>query len=473
MGVTIWIDVEDLVVYALSNPRPSGIQRLAFDLYQALRTLDAGRGQVGFLRHDGPSGGFAVVAWEDVVAMFGGLRGGAVETRHAALPASTPAPGEGSGLRRRVRRGVYYVFPEELRRPLIRSWQAQREALRQGGRALRIGARLAVQRLRRPDGNRKVLPRPLHPLAAVAQRGDVLLALGAPWGDAEYARLVSRTAAAHGMRFGLLLYDIIPLRRPEWVAADLITRFRTWFESTAPVADILFSISRYTADDVTRYAAAHGIALRGPVRPLPLGTGFGHDEGGPSDTALPAAGSYVLFVSTIEARKNHTLLFRVWRRLLEEMPPELVPTLVFAGRVGWLVEDLLGQLANCRYLDGRVRIIADPTDAALVALYRGCRFTLFPSLYEGWGLPVTESMVFGKPCISSDATSLPEAGGDLARYFNPESVPDALRVIRAALEDEAGLRAWEARVRAEFRVVGWTETAAAILDALAPVGAEV
>jgi glycosyltransferase involved in cell wall biosynthesis len=184
----------------------------------------------------------------------------------------------------------------------------------------------------------------------------------------------------------------------------------------------------------------------------------------------------VLFVSTIEARKNHLLLFRVWRRLLDELPADLVPTLVFAGRVGWLVEDLMRQLQNTDFLDGKIRLIEDASDAELAALYRGCSFTVFPSLYEGWGLPVTERLAFGKPCLAARATSVPEAGGRLARYFDPESVADAYAAIRAAIENPEGLRVWQAEIVRGFSPVPWSATADAVMRCLgvqtAATGAE-
>ena len=181
---------------------------------------------------------------------------------------------------------------------------------------------------------------------------------------------------------------------------------------------------------------------------------------------MPPSRSYVLIVSTIEARKNHILLFRVWRRLLEEMPRDQIPTLVFAGRVGWLVNDLMQQLRNADYLDGKILLVEDPTDDELETLYAGCRFTLFPSLYEGWGLPVTESLSFGRPCIISRATSLPEAGGNLARYFDPENAGEAYDVIRNAIETPEQTEAWAEQVRREFKPVTWDESARGVLRTL-------
>jgi glycosyltransferase involved in cell wall biosynthesis len=160
-------------------------------------------------------------------------------------------------------------------------------------------------------------------------------------------------------------------------------------------------------------------------------------------------------------------LFRVWRKMLEDMPVDQVPSLVFAGRVGWMVHDFMHQVANTDFLDGKLIVIQEPSDADLVALYGGCLFTLFPSLYEGWGLPVTESLMFGKPCVISDRASLPEAGGAFARYFDPENVADAYSVIRDVVEDRDGLIAWEAQIRRDFRPILWTKSAEAILEGLA------
>lgn len=92
------------------------------------------------------------------------------------------------------------------------------------------------------------------------------------------------------------------------------------------------------------------------------------------------------------------------------MPADAVPTLVFAGRVGWLVSDLMQQLENTQWLDGKIRFIQNPTDAELQRLYADCSFSVFPSFCEGWGLPVTESLAMGRPCVASNTTSIPEAG---------------------------------------------------------------
>ena len=153
--------------------------------------------------------------------------------------------------------------------------------------------------------------------------------------------------------------------------------------------------------------------------------------------------------------------------MLDELPYDEVPTLVFAGRIGWLVEDLMHQISNTDHLGGKLVIVEGPSDADLASLYKGCLFTLFPSFYEGWGLPVTESLALGKPCLISNRSSLPEAGGKLARYFDPDNLHDAYEAVRSVLADPADLARWEDRVRREFKPVPWSATVEGLLVGLA------
>jgi glycosyltransferase involved in cell wall biosynthesis len=315
-----------------------------------------------------------------------------------------------------------------------------------------------------PEAAPKYVPEGEKTFAAA--QGDWLVVLGSPWSCPDYATRVSDYCALHGLRFALLVYDIIPLRRPEWVDNSLQIAFRSWFHAVVPLADAVLAISHATAQDVEHYARETSFGLRVPVQTIPLGTGFGQAPAPVRTRRLPPRRSFVLIVSTIEARKNHLLLMRIWRELTETMPLESIPTLVFAGRVGWLVQDLMQQLKNTDWLNGKIVLIDSPSDAELETLYADCMFTLYPSFYEGWGLPVTESMAHGAPCISSNRTSLPEAGGDLARYFDPDHLAEAVRIVREVIENPEALQAWRERVIRDFKPIAWTDSARAIFEQL-------
>ena len=165
----------------------------------------------------------------------------------------------------------------------------------------------------------------------------------------------------------------------------------------------------------------------------------------------------MLFVSTIEIRKNHRLLVRVWRRLLERHGADVIPVLVFAGQIGWSVDGLLAELAASGYLDGKIELMLNLPDTELCRAYRSCLFTIFPSFCEGWGLPIAESLAQGKLCVASNRTSIPEVGGDFVDYFDPSDDDDALAKIERLLLDPGYLAAREARLRAEYRPPTWAD----------------
>lgn len=478
----IWFDVQDLFDYARWNARPSGIQRLCFEVYAALNALAPDR--VRFLRIDPSAARLRPVGWPEIARLFGDLaappcrravdrdgEGGAPRpARASAAPRHSPGPVPESipRLRRLVRR-----IPIEIRHPLHAALAHQSAALRLlaqagvgGGRLLLAGTR------RRATAPTQRTAEPAPDIGSELRPGDIIASFGSPWSSPDYPAMIARLREERGMRHALLIYDLIPLLHPEYCDRGLVACFARFIHGCLPLADILLTISDATARDIVAWSARQGIRLRAEPRILPPGTGFSASSG---EARLPCsgAGRHVLFVSTIEARKNHALAFRAWRRLLQELPAEQVPPLIFAGRVGWLVDDLMRQISQSNHLDGKLVVIEAPDDATIAALYREARFTIFPSLYEGWGLPVSESLFFGRVCIASNAASIPEAGGDFCLYHDPDSVSDATRLYREAILSPSLIPRLEDRIRREWRPRPWSETAAAVLQRLGASGSGV
>lgn len=513
---TIWVDVDDLFHYALTNPRPSGIQRLVYEILRVIEgraALRADAPQIRFVRQGVDDSPLSEVTFAEISALFGKLSGThqtparssrTASSRHETLPRTSGrlrhtinaarqfitshlescSESERSAIQRLRHSTIRKLesMPVDISGPLLAAGVSQIRVLRLLRRYWRERRTAPLQKEYLAQAKTKTdlpvrtfLPDE-SPLAGTDfLPRDIFLILGAAWSDPHFGERLRVIRERHGLRPVVLLYDLIPARRPEWCAHSLVRDFRHWLDTTLPQCSHMLAISKATAQDVVRYAGEEGLHLSGPVRAIPLGTGFGlASEETPSQAdqsmpppGLPRPGTYVLFVSTLEARKNHALLFRVWRRLIRDLGRENVPTLIFAGRVGWLVADLMQQLDNTDWLDGKIRLLRDPTDTELHQLYRGCLFTVFPSLFEGWGLPVTESLMLGRPCVASDTTSVPEAGGVFARYFSPESTTDATAVIREIITSPDALAAWRQKVETEFPRVPWAASADAILDACA------
>jgi glycosyltransferase involved in cell wall biosynthesis len=453
---TLWIDLEDLFEHEAVSTRPSGIQRVSFEICRALLARDArGPDRVRFVRHDRLRGTLRIVGWSVVEAVFEQLVGqpGGEDPRWSAASRARPAQGRDGPMVR-----LAYLLPPGLRRRLVTFARLQSQACRALWDV--VGALAGGPR----GSRRRHAGESAGEFAKAVRPGDFLIVPGAFWCQPCFTDLIIKARQKFGLRLAVLSHDIIPIVRPEWFPADFVGHFSAWLRQLLAGADVILAVSRATAADLERFATRSGITLRSAPHVISLGAGFVPSGRGTSVmSARPRPDrDYVLCVSTIDGRKNQVLLFRVWRRLLEELPEEAVPVLVLAGRPAGLADDLLRQLENTGCLGGKIRLLTDVTDAELADLYAGCLFTVFPSLYEGWGLPVTESFAFGKPCLAARGSSLPESGGDLARYFDPESVSDAYAVIRATIEDPDGLRDWRAEIVRSFVPVPWCATAEAI-----------
>jgi glycosyltransferase involved in cell wall biosynthesis len=143
-----------------------------------------------------------------------------------------------------------------------------------------------------------------------------------------------------------------------------------------------------------------------------------------------------------------------------------VPKLALVGRPGWLINDLLAQLHADPVTKGHLVLSRDACDEELIWLYRHCLFTVYPSFYEGWGLPVAESLSFGKYCLASQAASMPEIGGELCDYHDPLDLEGFLRLVERPLFDPAFLSQREQRVRERYRPTTWRDCAARVLELL-------
>ena len=172
--------------------------------------------------------------------------------------------------------------------------------------------------------------------------------------------------------------------------------------------------------------------------------------------------NFILFVGTVEPRKNLITLLRALSEILRSS--ELRPQLVIAGQKGWLTGETINYVES-EGLGERVKFTGYVTDEDLRALYSCCAVCVYPSLYEGFGLPPLEAMACGAPVIASDVPSLAEAVGSAAVVVPPTDVQRLAQGIVEMLRDQSR--------RAQFSRAGldhasqftWERTAKLTLDA--------
>jgi alpha-1,3-rhamnosyl/mannosyltransferase len=225
-------------------------------------------------------------------------------------------------------------------------------------------------------------------------------------------------------------------------------------------ADRLACISRSTESDLLRLFPR----AAGKTAVIPLAADARFYQARPSEEVAArhevSAGAYVLAAGTLEPRKNLLRLIRAHAAL----PDELATThpLLIVGPRGWEEQEILRAAAGS---DG-VRLAGFVPDDELAALYAGCSVFCYPSLYEGFGLPVLEAMAAGAPVLTSNVSSLPEVGGNAVAYADPEDE----HAIAAGLErllrspDERARLAALGRERA--REFSWERVARGVLEEL-------
>ncbi|HZQ16234.1 MAG TPA: glycosyltransferase family 1 protein [Gaiellaceae bacterium] len=209
------------------------------------------------------------------------------------------------------------------------------------------------------------------------------------------------------------IHDLVPLHHPEWVTRRTKAMHGRKYRNAALTCDVVFANSAYTADDFARTCEFPR------ERVLVAHPGIG-SEFTPQGEAAELGGPYLLTVATLEPRKNLGTLVEAFALLADTGL-----ALALVGGQGWGEQPELERPGVVRL--GRV------SDEELARLYRGASAVVYPSRFEGFGMPITEAMASGAPVVASAHPSLDEACGEAAVRADPESPEAIAAAIREAL----------------------------------------
>jgi len=270
--------------------------------------------------------------------------------------------------------------------------------------------------------------------------------------------------AGPGQRLVVTVHDLAFERFPEAFPRRWRALYRLGLRAAVRRADAILTPSRSTAEDILSRTKVDPARLH----VVPLAASLEHGSLDPGDVLprLKIPAPYVLFVGTLEPRKNLVRLVRAYRRVAATGVPH---ALVIVGPIGWRTNALMREIG----LHGLGDIVlTGPLSAEdLDAVYRAADVFAYPSLHEGFGLPVLEAMSRGVPTVASNTSSLPEVAGDAAVGVNPRSVREIASAIELILTDTDLAERLAARGRARAQRFSWAETARLTLKVYAEVTA--
>lgn len=461
--MTIWLDVTTTLGWG----RPVlGIVRVEAET--ARHFLQANNPSIRFCRFDRGGKGYFEIGRDELGATLARLDAGG-----NIAPAASPESGQHAAVKsseQRIKRRLLDLLarlPPRYRDRAYRFALARRESFHDFAQACRKARAAALAMWRgsqQDDGLLRIDPNPaaLPPVSnSPFVSGDVYVSLGLDWDqkDLVYLYWLKRRL---GLKVLLFCYDIIPIRLPHLCVAEVAAKFPRYLTDAAWCANEIICISDWSRHDLRQFLEMVGAPVP-TLSVVRLGSEIAAaSETIPSDAVAELlAQRFILFVSTIERRKNHETLYRAYTRLVDEGRVDL-PLLVFVGMPGWGISDVMSDLK----LDPRImpysRILNHVSDNDIVRLYNSAYFTVYPSLYEGWGLPVAESLAHGKFCLASNTSSIPEVGGDLIEYLDPWDVPAWSDKLLWFFEHPDEVERREMAIRSRYQSTSWQETGATI-----------
>ncbi len=273
----------------------------------------------------------------------------------------------------------------------------------------------------------------------------------------------------------LTVHDLAIFRNPEWFPKQQLAS-RILYPKTIAQASALIAVSNATRHDLeTYFAVPHGHVT---VIPEGVRSPFGEL---PSDVLTPdevrerhdlarffqISAPYILSISTIEPRKNFNATIHAFDTLLREGTLFHDLELVIAGKKGWHSDSIFALieeknlLYKKKYGKEKIRYLGYISEHTKWTLLRHTRAFVFPSFYEGFGLPVLEAMAAGTPVITSKTSSLPEVAGDAALFVDPQSVASIATALRTILLDKTLAETLAERGRTQAAQFTWEKTAKA------------
>jgi len=289
---------------------------------------------------------------------------------------------------------------------------------------------------------------------------DIIILLGEQWLYENVMEKIESIKTKSRCRVVTMIHDLSPLIYPETFPENFPERFKKCIDTQVRTSELLIMYSDSTINDFNKFYPQMD---NRKIKKIKIGDVVETSE--PFLSAKNPDIEYILFVSTLQPRKNHAILIWVWRKLIEHYG-EACPVLKLVGKNGYGVDDFVYAVKKNPKLREKIIIKGQVSDEDLNILYRDCLFTIYPSLYEGWGLPIAESLSRGRLCLVAKNSSMVEIADDMVEYIDPLDSGDIYRKIKKFIDNRNLIKEREKYISENYKPTKWVETASSFMSVI-------
>ena len=288
--------------------------------------------------------------------------------------------------------------------------------------------------------------------------GDAIFISWGEWWDEQFLQVLELGVSDRKLSIIPIIHDVLPFTLAPQFSGHSTESLMNYCRRIVPISSLVLCVSKATQEDLRSWLKCEGITPPA-MDVFRLGEDFEFAKSEkPTEQAFIDAKienkDYLLTVGTIEARKNHTLLYYVYK-LAKSRGIDL-PVSVIVGRRGWKTEQIYDFMTQDPEVKDKFVFLHDASDENLSWLYSHAKLSVIPSFCEGWGMPIAESVARGTPCICSNKTSMIEVAEGYVEHFDPSSTDECLERIVTMLTPESQKK-WRTKC-AEYKQTTWDES---------------
>lgn len=273
----------------------------------------------------------------------------------------------------------------------------------------------------------------------VFKEGDAIFISWGEWWDDNFLKTLEDGVSAVDLKIIPIIHDVLPFTLTPQFSSHSTESLQNFCRRVVSLSSLVLCVSNSTKNDLASWYKSQKIKVP-TMKVFRLGEDFDFAEAvKPTDEQFISSGlkgdDYIICVGTVEAKKNHQLLYYTYK--LAKVRGIDLPKLVIVGRRGWKAETTIDFMTQDPEVKEKFIFLHNASDENLSWLYDHALLSVFPSFAEGWGIPIAESVSRGVPCACSNTTSMTEIAEGYVLHFTPSSTDECLSALKVVLEPKA------------------------------------